>query len=408
MERFFSKAPKSFNSNIETSGAKDMIDNYNEKNNRAREVDISDDDIIVDPGLRKSIDSYPVGLRDELRRKYLVKGPCQPRGHNFPATKFGEIRRSFQDQWFKTYDWLEYSVSKDAAYCLWCYLFSNGHKHGDTAFTEIDQRSNVDYVMMQKSSEMEDTYRIRLTAVVKVIRYILKQGLAFRGHDESTQSICRGNFLELYKWYGDNNDKVGKVIDINAPGNNQLTSPYIQKQIINACSSEVRSFILAEIEDKWFSLLIDEARDSSIKEQMSLNVTDTSKSLKNSIDEFLAINGLSLSMVRGQGYDETSNMRGQFNGLKALILKENENAYYVHCLAHQLQLVIISSVSQNGLVSNFFEYLSMIVNIVGASCKRRDELRQRQFDDLARHVELGDIATRKGMNQSRNEFGSSR
>ncbi|XP_051149798.1 uncharacterized protein LOC127264360 [Andrographis paniculata] len=124
--------------------------------------------------------------------------------------------------------------------------------------------------------------------------------------------------------------------------------------------------------------------------------------LSNAIDEFLARNELSLSMVRGQGYDVASNMRGEFNGLKAFILKENEHAYYVHCLAHQLQLVIVSSVSQNGLVSNFFEYLSMIVNIVGILCKRRDELRHRQFDDLARYVELSDIAIGKGMNQEMN------
>lgn len=43
---------------------------------------------------------------------------------------------------------------------------------------------------------------------------------------------------------------------------------------------------------------------------------------------------LSLSKVRGQGYDGASNMRGEFNGLKTLILQENSSAYYVHCFAH--------------------------------------------------------------------------
>jgi hypothetical protein len=39
-------------------------------------------------------------------------------------------------------------------------------------------------------------------------------------------------------------------------------------------------------------------------------------------------------------------MRGEFNGLKAKILEENRSAYYVHCFAHQLQLVTVA-VSKN-------------------------------------------------------------
>jgi hypothetical protein len=33
--------------------------------------------------------------------------------------------------------------------------------------------------------------------------------------------------------------------------------------------------------------------------------------------------GLSISKVRGQGYDGASNMRGQFHGLQRLLLNEN-------------------------------------------------------------------------------------
>lgn len=40
--------------------------------------------------------------------------------------------------------------------------------------------------------------------------------------------------------------------------------------------------------------------------------------------------------IRGQGYDGASNMRGEFNGLKAMILRDNPSAHYVHCFAHQL------------------------------------------------------------------------
>ncbi|KAK1403770.1 hypothetical protein POM88_003375 [Heracleum sosnowskyi] len=42
-----------------------------------------------------------------------------------PATEFGTQRRRFQASWFNTFKWLEYSVSKDAAFCFTCYLFES-------------------------------------------------------------------------------------------------------------------------------------------------------------------------------------------------------------------------------------------------------------------------------------------
>ncbi|XP_039123378.1 uncharacterized protein LOC120259998 [Dioscorea cayenensis subsp. rotundata] len=47
---------------------------------------------------------------------------------------------------------------------------------------------------------------------------------------------------------------------------------------------------------------------------------------ENAIGCLFAKHGLSLSRLRGQGYDGASNMGGKFNGLKALVLKENPYA----------------------------------------------------------------------------------
>ena len=57
-------------------------------------------------------------------------------------------------------------------------------------------------------------------------------------------------------------------------------------------------------------------------------------SLKQAEKNLFSRLGLSISKLRGQGYDGASNMQGEFNGLKTLILKENPCAYYVHCFAH--------------------------------------------------------------------------
>ena len=62
----------------------------------------------------------------------------------------------------------------------------------------------------------------------------------------------------------------------------------------------------------------------------------TALSLKETIDDLFSKHGLSLSSLLGQGYNEASNIQGEFNGLKTLIMMENESAYYIHCFTHQL------------------------------------------------------------------------
>jgi hypothetical protein len=68
--------------------------------------------------------------------------PCQPKGHNFPHKLQSEQMRSFIDTWYKRFDWLEYSVEKDAAFFFffffYLYLFKPPRieNYGNDAFTK--------------------------------------------------------------------------------------------------------------------------------------------------------------------------------------------------------------------------------------------------------------------------------
>ncbi|XP_042065623.1 zinc finger MYM-type protein 1-like [Salvia splendens] len=219
------------------------------------------------------------------------------------------------------------------------------------------------------------------------VTYVESRG----GHDESSTSLNKGNFLELLEWYGLRNDEVGKVILKNAPGNNQMTSPSVQKDMANACTVETTLDILGELGDRHFSILVDESRDCSTKEQMAIVIRfvnkdgqiierflalvhvkkTTSVCLKEAIDFVFAKFKLSLSRLRGQGYDGASNMRGECNRLKALILKENPSACY----------------------------LISIVTTCGSSCKRVDMIRLIEHDRLVEMIENGEIGTGRGQNQ---------
>ncbi|GJY28556.1 zinc finger MYM-type protein 1-like protein [Tanacetum coccineum] len=78
-----------------------------------------------------------------------------------------------------------------------------------------------------------------------------------------------------------------------------------------------------------------------------------------------------------QRYDGASNMRGEWNDLQALILKECPYVYYVHCFAHQLQLALVSAYKEVAEV-----HKNIIVNVISSSCKRNDKLIDAQVGEI--------------------------
>ena len=51
-----------------------------------------------------------------------------------------------------------------------------------------------------------------------------------------------------------------------------------------------------------------------------------------------------------------SNMKGDINDLKTLILKENKLVFYVHCFAYQLQLTLVTVAKNHINIAEFFLY----------------------------------------------------
>ncbi|XP_041994197.1 zinc finger MYM-type protein 1-like [Salvia splendens] len=133
-----------------------------------------------------------------------------------------------------------------------------------------------------------------------------------------------------------------------------------------------------------------------------VHVSDTvATTLEKALDSLLSTHGLSVSSLRGQGYDGASNMRGEFIGLKSLILKRNPSAYYVHCFAHQLQLTIGVVAKKHTSIGSFFNSVTRLCNIVGSSCKRRDVLRESQRAKVVEGIASDEINTGRGLNQEK-------
>ena len=108
--------------------------------------------------------------------------------------------------------------------------------------------------------------------VVGFTRWLTFQTCAFRGHDESQESINQGNFLELVKLLAFYNKEVDAVVLNNAPRNARYTSHPIHKEILKLFAQKVQMQIREEIGTAKFCIMVDEARDESKKEQMALVV----------------------------------------------------------------------------------------------------------------------------------------
>ncbi|KAK4579715.1 hypothetical protein RGQ29_029394 [Quercus rubra] len=386
------------------------------------------EEIDRDPGTRKQICEFPINKQDEIRRAYLINGPYQPEDIVYPYNN-DTHRRRFQPLWFVSHkDWLEYLPSTDALYCLPCYLFSKkpiGRPGSDvfisTGFNNWKKNysRHIDKLIEKQTSKELENNRLRLKTSIECARWLAFQACAFRGHDESLDSKNRDNFIELIKFTSTFNDKVASVVLENAPRNAKYTSPTIQKEILHILANNVRNSIREEIGDAKFCILVDEARDESKREQMAIilrfvdkegfikehffhvvHVRDTTVlTLKNEICAVLSRYNLHIENIRGQGYDGASNMRGEWNGLQALFLKDCPYAYYVHCMAHRLQLALVTASREVKDVHQFFDHLVNIINIVVGSSKRSDELQHAQAEQVENMIASNEIETGRGANQ---------
>jgi hypothetical protein len=130
----------------------------------------------------------------------------------------------------------------------------------------------------------------------------------------------------------------------------------------------------------------------------------TSNTLKKDLLEMLGAYGLSIARLRGQGYDGASNMRGEFNGLQKQIRDQNPYTFYVHCFAHQLQLVIVSVTSCCSTFDDFFNYVGLIVTSASSPCWRKDKLIANHRSTILNMLESGEIFAGKGKHQNTNLF----
>jgi hypothetical protein len=290
---------------------------------------------------------------------------------------------------------------------------------------DSSKRSCVDLNNLPSDPVLQDKieHQTLLNAMVDCIRFILRQGFLFCDQDEYLDSSDREIFFELLQLLAEYNESIKKVLH-NTPKINKLTCHDIQKDLVNAAACETTNAILKDLDNEFFSILVDVLRDISQEDQMTVvlryvdkkgivterflgivPVADTTVlSLKAAIESLFCKHELSLSRLCGQGYDGTSFMQDEFNGLQALILRENKSAFYVHCFAHQLHSTLVAVAQKHIIISELFYWVAKLVKVVGDFCERLDACPDAQLAKITKELDMGELRSWQGLNQKSSHY----
>ena len=316
--------------------------------------------------------------------------PVQPQLRNFQKTRVGDRNRSFAVHWYQSYPFIEYSIQRDAVYCFSCRLFPSGSGYADTTFTtrgcnkwkkigeklkrhaESDAHKEsmakwmaykqtkssptvADQLISQRASTVAAN-RMYISTLSQVAVLCARQGIALRGHDESSTSSNKGNYVEILELLASVMPELERQFR-SLPNNAKYTSKVVQNDLLKAAGDVVIKQITDEIKDaEGFAVIADEARDVSKKEQLSLCLRYVNKNLEvnerfvgfsdlcdldakalaEKIVVRLQVLGLDVKQCIAQCYDGASVMSGQVSGVQQRLREIVGNGcVYIHCHAHR-------------------------------------------------------------------------
>lgn len=198
--------------------------------------------------------------------------------------------------------------------------------------------------------------------------------ISFRGHREVIGETNNSNYLSIVELLSRYDPILSKLVDKNNGFKIKYLSPKIQNELIGLLSSSEKNHIILEIfKCSFFSMICVTTQDITKQDQLSIiiryvkeelhsngipcslninesfmgftNITDQSaKGIEDAIMKSFEVNNIQINKCRGQGYDGASVMSGVYNGLQKRICERESNAVYVHCAAHNLNLVLKDAV----------------------------------------------------------------
>lgn len=384
----------------------------------------------VDPGLR-------CRKLSANQKKYLImQGPHQPKLLKFPQNDSipASKQRQFCASWYDEYPHVEYSISKDAAFCFICSLFhkegqdsawcetgvsawekmksrgiakkgklaqhfcSDSHKEAVSAYLsfckpmgQIDTLldKEVRNAKIQEAMDKQENREI-IKILLDIVKTLARQNIAFRG-DGNEEG---GNFCQIVALVSRHCPLLERWLSSkrSRPYHVTYMAPESQNEMIHLLADDVRRQVVKEIKDaKMFSVSADTTPDLSKKDQLavvcryvnadgdakerllSLKCT-ASKTGAGTADEIITtLNSQTLDTgeLCFQSYDFTNSMSGQFNGAQQKLQEKlKKRIPYVPCQGHRTNTVVEHSCNASTIVKDMFNILEGLYVFFSSSTKR--------------------------------------
>ena len=340
--------------------------------------------------------------------------------HKDKGKQLKTYARHIQPSWFQEFPWISVCSSTLKIYCCICpeaklkgfLTFSKNYKpafvknafknlkkakerfrdhesssmHAEAVLKHGARQSSpgVDSLLNKQLDSEQLFHRKMLMKLLRAVSYLTRQGLPLRGHHEDKNSF-EGNLNQLLLQSEDNPGMESWLHQ------REDISPDISNELITMMGQFILRSILVNIRKAlWFSILADEATDISRNEQMSLCIrwvdesylihedvlgpfqlpNTKSATIFSSIKDILIRCALPIAQCRGQAFDGASSMSGANNGVQALLKRENSKAFYVHCLAHNLNLCLKDVTNSCVLIRNVMDFIYSLVQLIRFSPKR--------------------------------------
>lgn len=375
-----------------------------------------------------SISHHTLSKADKLAIKKL--GPYQPSDYSY-SVQDGKQTRHFNNEWFKQFPWLTVDTNTNKLFCFNCLLFANRgttknqtwFKQGYTSIKNFVERATLhrksaDHLLSssriktfgtapsiaailnkgislanQKHNNKVKENRYILNSIIESIKFCGTHELGLRGHVEHGDATNKGVFQGLLSLIGNYDSKIKHHLETATVA--KYTSPDIQNEILDIIYDVYIDDLKNNINKTNFvAVEADEATDICCKSQFAIilrfikdnipverflkfvEVHDrTGEGLASVIIDELRPYGVRNKLI-AQAYDGATVMSGEHRGVQSFVKDVYTEAHYIHCYAHQTNLVIQKLSSSIPQVNLFFTGLSSFSTFFSSSPKRADALRE--------------------------------
>ncbi|KAK4887409.1 hypothetical protein RN001_003680 [Aquatica leii] len=168
---------------------------------------------------------------------------------------------------------------------------------------KIKSKTTIDASLQKAIDQETNKWRHILKVCTSILLFCAENNLPLRGSHEHIGESGSGVFLSAVDMISKFDPELRAHIESLNKGNISYFTPYIQNELVDILASEVKKQILDDVQ-RFIDFIQSHEK--------------TGEGLSKEILEKLEVDGLNIQDLRGQGYDNGSNINNKYNGAKTI------------------------------------------------------------------------------------------